>query len=59
MTDAGSLSLFQSAPSDWGRTEIQVETKRTQRLPLSDIGMRSIGRPDQKFRIELGRACFY
>jgi len=47
------------AAGSWERAEIRVSTNRPKKLPLIDIGLRAVGRPDQKFKIDLGPACFH
>lgn len=47
-----------SKPSQWGQTTLRYATDSPQRLPIVDIGIRDIGKPNQKFRLEIGAVCF-
>lgn len=42
----------------WGKTVFEVKTKKTNRLPIVDVGIADIGQQDQAFRVEVGRVCF-
>lgn len=42
----------------WGKTVFEIKTKKTNRLPIVDIGIADIGQQDQAFRVEVGRVCF-
>ncbi|VDI14756.1 Hypothetical predicted protein [Mytilus galloprovincialis] len=43
----------------WGRTVLEINTKRTKSLPVMDIGVYDVGAPDQDFKIKLGEVCFF
>lgn len=49
----------QHRSDDWSRTVISYTTDKSSRLPLTDLAVRDISEPDQKFWIEVGPACFY
>lgn len=42
----------------WGKTVFEIKTKKTNRLPIVDIGIADIGQQDQAFKVEVGRVCF-
>lgn len=42
----------------WGKTVFEIKTKKTNRLPIMDIGITDIGDDNQSFKVELGRVCF-
>lgn len=45
--------------NDWSKTVITYTTEKSSRLPLTDVAIRDISEPDQKFWIEIGAVCFY
>lgn len=48
----------QHKSQDWARTIVEYETDKPGRLPLLDVAIRDVGRPQQMFRVEIGLACF-
>lgn len=48
-----------SKNGSWGKTVLEVNTKRTKALPIMDIGVLDIGAADQDFKIEIGEVCFF
>lgn len=46
------------AQDSWGETVVEVSTKKTERLPIIDVGIQDIGQPNQEFKIEVGPVCF-
>jgi len=42
----------------WAKTVIKYVSKKPQRLPIVDVGIRDIGKPDQSASIEIGDVCF-
>lgn len=51
--------VLQKRTNKWDKTVINYTTDKSQRLPIIDIAVRDVGKPNQEFRIELGPACFY
>lgn len=49
---------MQAKRQDWARTVITYTTDKALRLPITDIGLRDIGEPDQSFWIQMGPVCF-
>lgn len=43
----------------WSKTVISYTTEKSSRLPLTDVAVRDINEPGQKFWIEIGAVCFY
>lgn len=52
------LFFFKVKDGSWGKTVFEVKTKKTNRLPIVDVGIADIGQQDQAFRVEVGRVCF-
>lgn len=52
------LIVFQYKKQEWAKTIVEYETDKPGRLPLLDVAVRDVGRPQQMFKIELGLACF-
>lgn len=52
------LDECQHKSSNWARTIVEYQTDKPARLPLLDVAVRDVGRPQQMFRVELGLACF-
>lgn len=46
------------ASDQWGETVVEVNTKKTDRLPIIDIGITDVGKSNQEFKIEVGPVCF-
>ncbi|KAG5898590.1 hypothetical protein JTB14_016601 [Gonioctena quinquepunctata] len=44
--------------NSWAQTVISYSTDKPSRLPITDVGVRDIGEPDQAFWIEIGAVCF-
>lgn len=42
----------------WGKTIVSYETDKPVRLPILDVALRDIGKPEQSFSIEIGAACY-
>uniref|UniRef100_A0A1B6CMR8 Fibrillar collagen NC1 domain-containing protein n=2 Tax=Clastoptera arizonana TaxID=38151 RepID=A0A1B6CMR8_9HEMI len=43
---------------EWAHTTVTYTTDRALRLPITDIGLRDIGKPDQSFWIQFSPVCF-
>lgn len=54
----GYFFSFQNKNDMWGKTVFEIKTKKTNRLPIMDIGITDIGDDNQSFKVELGRVCF-
>lgn len=52
-----TMSL-QTYNGQWGKTVISYETDKPVRLPIIDVALRDIGKPDQSFSIEIGTVCY-
>lgn len=52
------LFFLKGKDGSWGKTVFEVKTKKTNRLPIVDVGIADIGQQDQAFRVEVGRVCF-
>lgn len=52
------LFFLKVKDGSWGKTVFEVKTKKTNRLPIVDVGIADIGQQDQAFRVEVGRVCF-
>lgn len=53
-----SFFFLKVKDGSWGKTVFEVKTKKTNRLPIVDVGIADIGQQDQAFRVEVGRVCF-
>ncbi|KYM93308.1 Collagen alpha-2(I) chain [Atta colombica] len=42
----------------WGKTVVSYETDKPVRLPILDVALRDIGKPEQSFSIEIGPTCY-
>jgi len=42
----------------WDSTTIIYRTDKPQRLPITDIGLRDVGKADQSFKVEVGPVCY-
>lgn len=51
--------FLQVKNGQWGKTVLEINTKRTQSLPIMDIAVYDVGGSDQDFNIELGDVCFF
>lgn len=49
---------LQTYNGQWGKTVISYETDKPVRLPIIDVALRDIGKPDQSFSIEIGTVCY-
>lgn len=49
---------LQLRQNHWAKTGILYETDKPIRLPILDMALRDIGRPEQSFFIEIGAACY-
>lgn len=43
---------------NWDSTTVIYRTDKPMRLPITDIGLRDVGKPDQSFKIEVGPVCY-
>lgn len=53
-----SKHCFQHKKSSWAKTIVEYSTDKPARLPLLDVAVRDLGRPNQMFKVELGLVCF-
>lgn len=51
----------QERNGEWSKTVLEVKAKegRVKRLPILDIGFKDVAGTNQKFGIEIGKACFF
>lgn len=52
------INVFQTHNGKWGKTIISYQTDKTIRLPIIDVALRDIGKPNQSFYIEIGNVCY-
>jgi len=46
------------AGPDWSKTVFTVNTHKPTRLPVVDLQVNDVGRPEQAFKLEVGRVCY-
>lgn len=50
--------MFQYRKDSWAKSILEFNTDKPSRLPIMDIGVRDVGKPDQSFWVEIGAVCF-
>lgn len=51
--------IFQYRKDVWAKSVLEYTTDKPSRLPITDIVVRDVGKPDQSFWVEIGAVCFY
>lgn len=51
--------FFQYRKDVWAKSVLEYTTDKPSRLPITDIVVRDVGKPDQAFWVEIGAVCFY
>jgi len=52
------LDDCQHEKREWAQTIISVEDTKPARLPIVDVAIKDIGKPRQKFKLEVGPVCY-
>jgi collagen type II alpha len=52
------LDECQEDKPEWGRTILSLKDIKPTRLPIVDVAIRDVGNNNQKFKLEIGQACF-
>ena len=55
---SSDVFLFQYRKANDGKTKIEIQTRKTDILPIIDVGVRDAGDANQQFGFELEPVCF-